>query len=97
MKLIAGVDEAGRGSIAGPVVAAAVILKPNIIIKDLKDSKKLCKRIQSPAMVLSTSYQIIEANKDMHRVLGWKNNAFNQYVSDLISLHRSLPDPRDQW
>ncbi len=41
MKLIAGVDEAGRGSIAGPVVAAAVILKPNIIIKDLKDSKKL--------------------------------------------------------
>lgn len=28
---------------------------------------------------------------------GWKNNAFNQYASDLISLHRSLPDPRDEW
>lgn len=28
---------------------------------------------------------------------GWKDNAFNQYVSDLISLHRSLPDPRDAW
>ncbi|XP_043269819.1 putative polypeptide N-acetylgalactosaminyltransferase 9 isoform X2 [Venturia canescens] len=28
---------------------------------------------------------------------GWLNNAFNQYVSDLISIHRTLPDPRDQW
>ncbi|KAL1137898.1 hypothetical protein AAG570_009593, partial [Ranatra chinensis] len=28
---------------------------------------------------------------------GWQKNAFNQYVSDLISLHRSLPDPRDSW
>lgn len=28
---------------------------------------------------------------------GWVNNAFNQYASDLISVHRTLPDPRDQW
>eukprot|EP00092_Neocalanus_flemingeri_P005465 GFUD01005893.1.p1 GENE.GFUD01005893.1~~GFUD01005893.1.p1 ORF type:complete len:612 (+),score=116.80 GFUD01005893.1:189-2024(+) len=28
---------------------------------------------------------------------GWQDNAYNQYVSDMISLHRSLPDQRDQW
>ncbi len=39
--LIAGVDEAGRGPLAGPVVAAAVILDDLKPIKGLKDSKKL--------------------------------------------------------
>ena len=39
--LIAGVDEAGRGPLAGPVVAAAVILDPRNPIKGLADSKKL--------------------------------------------------------
>ena len=38
---ISGVDEAGRGPLAGPVVAAAVIFSPNIDIFDLDDSKKL--------------------------------------------------------
>jgi ribonuclease HII len=39
--LIAGVDEAGRGPLAGPVISAAVILDPNKKIKYLADSKKL--------------------------------------------------------
>ena len=39
--LIAGVDEAGRGPLAGPVCAAAVILPANIDIPGLNDSKKL--------------------------------------------------------
>src|SRR5690554_4012466 len=38
---IAGVDEAGRGPLAGPVVAAAVILPPEVRIKGIDDSKKL--------------------------------------------------------
>ena len=44
MKLVAGVDEAGRGPLAGAVVAAAVILDPGNIIKGLNDSKKLSEK-----------------------------------------------------
>ena len=40
-RLIAGVDEAGRGPLAGPVVAAAVILDPTVRIAGLGDSKRL--------------------------------------------------------
>ena len=39
--LVCGVDEAGRGPLAGPVCAAAVILPPNVEIPGLNDSKKL--------------------------------------------------------
>lgn len=41
IKIICGVDEAGRGPLAGPVCAAAVILPPNAEISGLNDSKKL--------------------------------------------------------
>ena len=41
IKIICGVDEAGRGPLAGPVCAAAVILPPNTDIPGLNDSKKL--------------------------------------------------------
>jgi len=43
-KIIAGVDEVGRGSLVGPVYAAAVILKKTIDKRKLKDSKKLSKK-----------------------------------------------------
>jgi len=38
---IAGIDEVGRGSIAGPVVAAAVILPPDFFLPEVDDSKRL--------------------------------------------------------
>ena len=40
-KLVAGVDEVGRGCLAGPVVSAAVILNDKIDLKSIKDSKKI--------------------------------------------------------
>ena len=43
MKIVAGVDEVGRGSLIGPVYAAAVILNKSINKKLLKDSKSLTK------------------------------------------------------
>ncbi len=44
MALVAGVDEAGRGPLAGPVVAAAVILDPQHPVSGLKDSKRLSEK-----------------------------------------------------
>lgn len=45
--LVAGVDEAGRGSLAGPVVAAAVILPPAVVLPRLTDSKLLTPMVRS--------------------------------------------------
>ena len=62
-KLVAGVDEVGRGSLFGPVVAAAVILEPSYRIRGLRDSKllqqadreKLAPRIREHAIAFSVA------------------------------------------
>jgi ribonuclease HII len=43
-ELVAGVDEAGRGPLAGPVVAAAVVFPPNVYIDGVNDSKRLSEK-----------------------------------------------------
>ena len=53
--------------------------------ESIDGAKKLCKRIQSPAMVLSTSHQIIEANTEMHRVLGWKCGSLSSIPAHTIN------------
>lgn len=50
-KIVAGVDEAGRGCLAGPVVAAAVILPKNFPTKILDDSKKLSEKLREEVFV----------------------------------------------
>jgi len=50
--LIAGVDEAGRGPLAGPVIAAAVILNPDKPIFGLADSKKLTEKQREALFIL---------------------------------------------
>ena len=44
IEYIAGVDEVGRGPLAGPVVAAAVILPPDFAVLGVNDSKKLSEK-----------------------------------------------------
>jgi len=64
--MIAGVDEAGRGPLAGPVVAAAVILDPKYPIEGLADSKKLSESQRNRLAVLirkyALSYSIAQAS-----------------------------------
>jgi ribonuclease HII len=64
-EIIAGVDEAGRGALAGPVVAGAVILTPtqNISVEDMQaflhlldDSKKLTSKQRSELFIIITKY-----------------------------------------
>jgi len=50
IKYIAGVDEAGRGPLAGPVVAAAVILKKDAKLKYVNDSKQLSEKQRDMAL-----------------------------------------------
>jgi len=61
---IAGIDEAGRGPWAGPVVAAAVILDPGVVIEGVDDSKRLTAKkraalselIQEKALAFAVAY-----------------------------------------
>ena len=65
-EMICGVDEAGRGPLAGSVVAAAVVLNPNKPIAGLKDSKKLTSKAREELYEIITrdalAWSIAEAS-----------------------------------
>ncbi len=73
---VAGVDEAGRGCLAGPVVAAAVVLSPDCIIAKIDDSKKLsrtqrealCEAIMAKALAVGIG-QVEAAEIDQLNIL----------------------------
>ena len=72
--LICGVDEAGRGPLAGPVCAAAVILKEGQIIEGVNDSKKLSEKkrealfdaIKNEALSYSIAFASVEEIEEMN-------------------------------
>jgi ribonuclease HII len=93
--IIAGVDEAGRGPLAGPVVAAAVILPANLTITGLRDSKKVPEQERGRLFwdILSSSLDIgvgIVEHEEIDRIniLQATRLAMKKAVADL----RMIPD-----
>ena len=78
IKLIAGVDEVGRGPLAGPVVAAAVILPKNCKIKGLNDSKKIPKKKHE---------EIFQAVKDNALAIGI--GIMDNHVIDQVNIYEA--------
>lgn len=85
--LVAGVDEAGRGPLAGPVVAAAVILRPGVLVPGLDDSKRI------PEAVREELYpKVVEAALSVGvGVLGpGPIHRFNILQATYLAMHRAL-------
>ena len=89
-RIEAGCDEAGRGCLAGPVVAAAVILDPKKEIKGLNDSKQisdkkrreLCDQIKSAALYFSVAF-VDERKIDELNILNASIFAMHQAIAGL--------------
>ena len=87
---VCGVDEAGRGPLAGPVYAAAVILPRGLVIEGLNDSKKLTEKKRDALFDVITgqalSYGIAFATVDEieeHNILGATFLAMNRAIEKL--------------
>ncbi len=89
-KFICGVDEAGRGPLAGPVCAAAVILPQDIYIEGLNDSKKLTEKkreqlfpvIQEKAIAWSVAFASVEEIEEFN-ILNATYLAMNRTIEGL--------------
>jgi ribonuclease HII len=85
--LIAGVDEAGRGPLAGPVVAAAVILDPEQRIRGLRDSKLLSPPAREELAVLIRARAVAwaVAESDVSEI-----DALNILQATLLAMRRAI-------
>ena len=91
-KIIAGVDEVGRGSLIGPVYAAAVILQKNLNKKEIKDSKKLTK-IDREKLMIKMSESFKKYKWDLNAGYGTRDhiNAIRKY--GVTRFHRKTFNP----
>ena len=90
--LVAGVDEAGRGPWAGPVVAAAVVLKPGAIPEGLNDSKKLT--AAKRAQLCEEIFAVAEVGIGVGEVARIdRDNILNATLWAMAEAVRQLPEP----
>jgi ribonuclease HII len=92
---IAGLDEAGRGSLFGPVVAAAVILNPKRRIVGLDDSKKVAheRRLELAERIRAHAIAWATAEIDASRIDAWNiYQASRQAMVAALSQLNPLPD-----
>jgi ribonuclease HII len=92
---VAGIDEAGRGSLFGPVVAAAVILNPRRRIVGLDDSKKLTadRRTELAPRIREHALAWAVAEIDASRIDAWNiYQASRQAMMAAVSQLSPLPD-----
>jgi ribonuclease HII len=92
---IAGLDEAGRGALFGPVVAAAVILNPRRRIVGLDDSKKLPadRRTQLAERIREHALAWAVAEVDAQRIDAWNiYQASRQAMTAALQQLRIVPD-----
>lgn len=92
---VCGIDEAGRGPLCGPVVAAACILPVGLVIEGLNDSKKLTakKREQLYDVIREKAIAYAIAEGSVEEI-----NATNILEADLLAMRRAiaaLPVPAD--
>ena len=94
MKINCGIDEAGRGALAGPVVAAAVILPASEMIKGLDDSKKITKKNRDKLFLEIVELGEVGIGFSSHRVIDKINilNATHLAMSKAFSNIKTKPD-----
>src|SRR4030081_2507370 len=81
---IAGVDEAGRGALAGPVVAAAVILPERFRHRKLNDSKQLAPELREEI------YQELIANIEIRWAVGMVDSIEIDQINILRATHKAM-------
>ena len=84
-KIIAGVDEVGRGSLIGPVYAAAVILNKKINTKLLKDSKLLSKQNREKLNIYIKKNSCWSIGKDSVKEIAKFNGKIDNFVSKSVN------------
>lgn len=86
-ELIAGVDEAGRGSLVGPVVVAAVILPGDVYLERLDDSKKISAKIRDvlydKIISAAVSWNVVAVGVD-------EIDTLNVYRATLVGMKRAV-------